>query len=316
MTAPETGTVVVAVGGNSLITDKDHISTKDQALAAQESMKHVASLVASGWNVIVTHGNGPQVGFLLRRVELAALELPPISVDVIGADTQGATGYIFCSALDAELAVRGSRAHSVALVTRTVVDENDPAFASPSKPIGSFMSQEEAQRRADQDGWQVVEDSGRGWRRVVASPRPLRIVELDAIAALNAQGFVVVAGGGGGIPVVETDGGYRGVEAVIDKDHATSLLANELGADVLLISTAVDAVAVDFNTPEQRWLGTVPVAEMRGYLEAGQFGAGSMAPKVEAAIAFIERGGKRVIITSPAQMSRALAGEVGTTIVP
>lgn len=310
------GTVVVAVGGNSLITDSKHTSVKDQAIAAEESMLHVAEMVAEGWNVVVTHGNGPQVGFLLRRAELAARELPSLPLDILGADTQGATGYLFVKALQEEFARVGVSRRSVALVTQTVVDPDDPAFAAPSKPIGSFMSAEEAATHAREDGWNVVEDSGRGWRRVVPSPKPQRIVEIEAIRMLNAAGYAVVAAGGGGIPVVESGVGLRGVEAVIDKDHATSLLANELDADVLLISTAVDAVAVNFNTPEQRWLDKVTVAELRDYLAAGQFGAGSMAPKIEAAIAFIERGGQRVIITSPARMVAALAGLAGTTIVP
>lgn len=310
------GTVVVAVGGNSLITDKDHTSVKDQAKAAEESMHHVAEMVAAGWNVVVTHGNGPQVGFLLRRAELAAGEVPTLPLDILGADTQGATGYLFTRALHEEFGTLGIQREAVAIVTQTVVDPSDPAFAAPSKPIGSFMTSDEATAHAETDGWKVVEDSGRGWRRVVPSPKPKRIVELSAIRALIDAGFVVVAGGGGGIPVIEDGAAFRGVEAVIDKDHATSLLANELDADVLLISTAVDAVAVNFNTPDQEWLGTVSVATLREHLAAGQFGAGSMAPKVEAAIDFIERGGKRVIITSPPRMVDALAGAAGTTIVP
>lgn len=309
-------TVVVAVGGNSLISDKDHISLADQSVAAGESMKHVADMVAAGWNVVVTHGNGPQVGFLLRRAEVAVGELPTIPLDVLGADTQGATGYLFCRSLHEEFARLGVKKQAVALVTQTVVDATDPAFTAPSKPIGSFMDEAVAKAHAEREGWSVVEDSGRGWRRVVASPKPKRIVEIDAIRMLNEAGFAVVAGGGGGIPVVEEGSRYRGVEAVIDKDHATALLANELDADVLLISTAVDAVAVNFGSPDQRWLGTITVAEAKQYLAEGQFGAGSMSPKMEAAIAFIERGGKRVIITSPPLMTEALEGTAGTTIIP
>lgn len=315
MTTTE-GTVVVAVGGNSLILSKDRISLADQAEAAQESMRHIADMVAAGWNVVITHGNGPQVGFLLRRAEIAATELPTIPLDILGADTQGATGYIFSKALQAEFKRLGIEKPSVAIVTQTVVDENDPAFAAPSKPIGSFMSEDLAQAHAEKDGWNVVEDSGRGWRRVVPSPKPQRIVEIEAIRALNKAGYAVIAAGGGGIPVVEENGNYRGIEAVIDKDHATALLANELDADVLLISTAVDAVAVNFGKPDQKWLDRITVAEAKKYLAEGQFGAGSMAPKMEAAIAFIERGGARVIITSPPLMAEAVAGRAGTTIVP
>jgi len=310
------GTAVIAVGGNSLIADKDHISLQDQALAAEESMKHIAQMVGAGWRVVVTHGNGPQVGFLLRRAELATAELPVPPLDILGADTQGATGYLFARALNHEFAQRGINQQAVALVTQTVVNAADPAFLAPSKPIGSFMTEELAAARAKTDGWNVVEDSGRGWRRVVPSPKPERIVELDAIRALSQAGYAVIAGGGGGIPVVAEGLGCRGVEAVIDKDYATALLANQLGAEVLLISTAVDAVAVGFNTPEQRWLTQVTAAEMQSHLEAGQFGAGSMAPKVEAALDFIKRGGQRVIITSPPLMADAVAGRVGTSIVP
>lgn len=310
------GTIVVAVGGNSLISDSEHTSVEDQAIAARESMKHIAALVKAGWDVVVTHGNGPQVGFLLRRTELAVGELPPISLDVLGADTQGATGYLFTRALQAEFAKIEVQRAAVALVTQTIVDAEDPAFKAPTKPIGSFMSADEAKMRAEKDGWTVVEDSGRGWRRVVASPQPKQIVELPAIKLLVDAGYLVVAGGGGGIPVVEEADGLDGVEAVIDKDHATALLANDLKADVLLIATAVEGVAINFNTPEQRWLGTISVAEARQHLNDGQFGAGSMAPKMEAAINFVERGGGRVVITSPPLMVDAVAGRAGTTIVP
>jgi len=309
------GTAVIAVGGNSLITDKDHISLPDQAIAADESMKHIAELVSAGWRVVVTHGNGPQVGFLLRRAELATAELPAPPLDVLGADTQGATGYLFARALNREFASRGIDQSAVAVVTQTVVNPDDPAFQAPSKPIGSFMTEELAATRVAADGWIVVEDSGRGWRRVVPSPKPERIVELEAIRALSQAGYAVIAAGGGGIPVVAKGQAMCGVEAVIDKDYATALLANELGAEVLLISTAIEAVAIDYGTPQQRWLTQVTVAEMEAYLAAGQFGAGSMAPKVEAAIEFIKRGGGRVIITSPPLMAAAVAGQAGTTIL-
>ncbi|QGF23371.1 carbamate kinase [Raineyella fluvialis] len=307
-------TVVVAVGGNALITDKTHISLQDQYAAASEAMKHVAQMVADGWSVIVTHGNGPQVGFLLRRVELASAELPPIPLDGLGADTQGATGYMFGNALGHEFAKIGVDKQIVALVTRTVVDAKDPAFQKPTKPIGSFMDEDEAKRREAELGWDVVEDAGRGWRRVVASPKPVRIAEVEAIRTLVENGFTVIAAGGGGIPVVEDGEGFTGIEAVIDKDFGASMLANQLDAGTLLISTAVDAVAINFNTPDEKWLGNVCVDEVKEYLAAGQFGAGSMAPKIEAAIAFLERGGRRVIITSPPLMAAALKGEAGTTI--
>lgn len=307
---------VVAVGGNALITDSQHKSLPDQRAAAREAMVHVADLVTQGWTVVVTHGNGPQVGFLLRRAELAREELPEIPLDVCGADTQGATGYMFVSELNGELHARGVDTQSIALVTQTVVDPTDPAFGNPTKPIGSFMDAEEAKLRSERDGWVVVEDSGRGWRRVVASPTPRRILELEAIRSLTDQGFIVVAAGGGGIPVTRgEDGKIVGVEAVIDKDLGAAILAAELDADVLLISTAVEAVAVDFNTPNQRWLGEVSVSEMSEHLAAGQFGKGSMEPKIQAALQYLAARDGRAIITDPPNMVRALNGEVGTTIV-
>ncbi len=308
------GTAVVAVGGNSLITDSEHTTIQDQAKAAADSMRYVAEMVAAGWNVVVTHGNGPQVGFLLRRAELAQRELPALPLDVLVADTQGATGYLFCRALHKWFAEMGVTKQAVSLVTQTVVDPRDPAFSNPTKPVGSFMLESEAKQHAADDGWDVLEDSGRGWRRVVPSPMPKRIVEVGAIRSLNRAGFAVITCGGGGIPVVESGQFLRGIEAVIDKDHATSLLANELNAEVLLISTAVDAIAINFGTPKQQWLGQISIEEARRHLAAGQFGAGSMAPKVEAAIAFVERGGKRAIVTSPPRMIEALHGEAGTTI--
>lgn len=316
MTVNAAKVAVVAVGGNALISDAEHKSLPDQRLASREAMGHVVGMIEAGWDVVVTHGNGPQVGFLLRRAELAHDELPEIPLDVCGADTQGATGYLFASELDNEFRRRGIAKRAIALVTQTVVDRDDPAFGRPTKPIGSFMSAEEAAVRRERDGWAVVEDSGRGWRRVVASPAPQRILELGAVRDLLDCGYVVIAAGGGGIPVVETaDGMIEGVEAVIDKDFGSAILASEIGAEVLLISTAVEAVAIDFGKPSQRWLGRVTVEEAKGYLAEGQFGAGSMEPKIRAAIAFVEAGGGRAIITDPPNMVRALAGETGTTIV-
>jgi len=307
---------VVAVGGNALIADGMHKSLPDQRIASREAMTHVVGMIESGWDVVVTHGNGPQVGFLLRRAELAHDELPEIPLDVCGADTQGATGYLFTSELDNEFRRRGIDKQALALITQTVVDREDPAFDRPSKPIGSFMSAEEAELRRTRDGWQVVEDSGRGWRRVVASPAPQRILELEAVRTLLESGYVVVAAGGGGIPVTETAEGFiEGVEAVIDKDLGSALLARELGADVLLISTAVEAVAINFGKPDQRWLGQVTVAEAKEYLAEGHFGAGSMEPKIRAAISYVEASGGRAIITDPPNMVRALNGETGTSIV-
>lgn len=311
----ENKSVVIAVGGNALILDKTLAAPRDQVKAANKAMARIADIVADGWNVVVTHGNGPQIGFMLRRVEMAYPTLPPVELDILGADTQGATGYMFTRALRDEFAARGSGPEVAALVTMTVVDEHDPAFQNPTKPIGSFMSEEEAKQHATADQWAVVEDSGRGWRRVVPSPLPKRIVEIDVLRTLIAAGVVVVACGGGGIPVIEANGALTGIEAVIDKDHASALLANQLGADVLVISTAVDSVALNFGTPDQESLGVVSIAEMKKHLAAGQFGKGSMEPKVEAAIAFVERGGQRAIITSLVKMADALNGNAGTVII-
>jgi carbamate kinase len=308
--------VVVAIGGNSLITDAAHQTVEDQYLAAAETDHHIAELVAQGHDVIVTHGNGPQVGFILRRSELASHELHEVPLDVCGADTQGAIGYLLQQNLVNDLRARGIDRGVVSVVTQVEVDPNDPAFARPSKPIGSFMTADEAARRRDSDGWAVAEDAQRGWRRVVASPQPLRIVELDAIRHLADAGFVVIAVGGGGIPVAaDADGNLRGVPAVIDKDLAGALLANQVGADLLLISTVVDRVALRFGTPEQTWVDHLTLAEARRYLDEGiHFAPGSMAPKIQAVIAFLEHGGTEAIITAPGCLEAALAGTAGTRI--
>jgi carbamate kinase len=306
--------VVVAIGGNSLIKDRMHQAVRDQYIAAHETSEHVAAMIADGWDVIVGHGNGPQVGFILRRSEIAAHELHEIPLDVCGADSQGALGYALAQNLQNVLRRRGIRKPVVAVVTQTEVARDDPAFANPNKPIGSFMDEAEARRRREQDGWEVVEDASRGWRRVVASPRPRRIVELEAIRTLIAAGAIVIGVGGGGIPVVaNSEGDLFGVEAVIDKDLGCSLLARDLDADLFLISTAVEKVALDFGTPAQRWVDHLSLAEARRHLAEGvHFAAGSMAPKIEAIIEFLENGGKHAIVTDPPNLARALAGQTGT----
>jgi carbamate kinase len=308
---------VVAIGGNSLITDAEHQSVEDQYLAAAETDHHIAGLVADGWDVAITHGNGPQIGFILRRSDLARHELHEVPLDVCGADTQGAIGYLLQQNLINDLRTRGIDKGVVTVVTQVEVDRNDPAFDKPSKPIGSFMTAEDAEQRRVKEGWDVVEDAGRGWRRVVASPRPLRIVEIDAIRSLMDSGFVVVGVGGGGIPVVaDQNGDLTGIAAVIDKDFASAMLAAEIDADLFLISTSVDQVALDFGTPEQRWVDRMSLEEAKAHLAEGRhFAPGSMAPKIEAVISFLEAGGKEALITSPANIERALAGETGTRIV-
>ncbi len=308
---------VVAVGGNSLIRDKDHQTVPDQYAAAAESMAHIVEMIQAGWDVVITHGNGPQVGFILRRAELARHELHPVPLDSCGADTQGSIGYMFQRALYNEFLARGLQKQAVTVVTQVLVDRDDPAFESPSKPIGSFMDEATARERARQNGWVVVEDAGRGWRRVVPSPRPKRIIERDVIAHLIHSGFVVIGVGGGGIPVVEDERGQLvGVEAVIDKDFASSLLATTIEADLFLISTAVEKVALNYNKPNQQWLDCMTAAEARRYLAEGHFAKGSMEPKIRAVLEYLEQGGKQALITNPENIARALAGETGTRIVP
>lgn len=308
--------MVVAIGGNALIADKQHQTVPDQMAALEATSRHIGGLVEDGWRLAIGHGNGPQVGFILRRSELAAHELHEVPLDVCGADSQGAIGYEFQQALGHEFARRGLDRHAVTVVTQVEVDPADPAFAHPTKPIGSFLDDGQAARRRA-DGWTVVEDAGRGNRVVVASPLPMRIVELPAVRTLVDAGFVVITVGGGGIPVVaDEDGFLHGVPAVIDKDFASSLLATELGAEVFTIATAVEQVALDFGRPEQRWVGRMTVSEAKRYLAEGtHFAAGSMAPKIEACIWFLEKGGREAIITDPQHLRAAVRGEAGTHLV-
>ena len=308
-------TAVVAIGGNSLIKDKMHQSIRDQYIAAKETCDHIVSMIKEGWNVVIVHGNGPQVGFILRRSELAAHELHEVPMDVCGADTQGAIGYALQQNLHNEFRELGLNKHAVSLVTQVEVRADDPAFQIPSKPIGSFMDKAQADRRQKR-GWTVKEDAGRGWRRVVASPKPVRIVEESAIKNLIQGGFIVIAVGGGGIPVVADEAGnLAGIAAVIDKDLASSLLANRIGADLFIISTAVEKVALNFGKPNEQWLDHLTVAQAKAYLaEGSHFAQGSMAPKIEACIDFLEQGGQEALITNPENIEQALAGQTGTHI--
>ncbi len=306
---------VVAVGGNSITKAGQRGTIPEQFANARETARHIAGMIEKGWDVVITHGNGPQVGNILLRAEMASTVLPNLPLDTCGADSQGAMGYMIQQVLGSELAKKGIARDVVTVVTQVVVDAQDPAFKEPAKPIGPFYTREEAERRQSEDGWDVVEDANRGWRRVVASPAPRRVVEADSINALLKAGSLVIAVGGGGIPVVEEDDGLRGVEAVIDKDHASRLLANDIGADLLLISTDVEQVALDFGKESERRLDRMTVAEAKRYHEEGHFAPGSMGPKVLAGIAFIEGGGREVIITNPESIGRALDGETGTRIV-
>lgn len=306
---------VLAIGGNSLIKDKEHRSLPDQYETVKETCTHVADLIEDGFRTVITHGNGPQVGFILRRAELATHELHTVPLDICGADTQGAIGYMIQMALHNEFKKRGIAKSAVTVVTQTIVDKNDPSFSDPTKPIGSFMPEEEALTNKKEYGWEIVEDAGRGFRRVVPSPIPTDILELDAIKSLIDRGYVVVAAGGGGIPVIKDEtGNLHGVEAVIDKDRATSLLATNLGADIFIISTSIDCVYLNFGEENQRSLRRVTLPEIKRYLGEGHFKPGSMKPKIESIIRFLENGGKRAIVTSPENIRGGIKGDSGTTI--
>jgi carbamate kinase len=309
---------VVAIGGNSLIKDRYHQTVRDQYIAAGETCWHIAAMIQEGWDVAITHGNGPQVGFILRRSEIASHELHEIPLDVAGADTQGAIGFALQQNLYNDFARLGMDKHAVTVVTQVEVATDDPAFGKPTKPIGSYMEEELATKRRDEEGWAVMEDAGRGWRRVVASPIPKRIVEIEAVRSLIDGGFVVISTGGGGIPVVQDqNGNLVGVAAVIDKDYASSLLANEIGAELFIISTAVEQVAINWGKPDQQWVDRITLSQAKEWLaEGSHFAAGSMAPKIQACVLYLERGGGEALITSPENVERALAGETGTRVVP
>jgi carbamate kinase len=307
---------VLAIGGNALIRDRSHESIQDQYEMVCRLAVDIAGMIEAGWRVVVTHGNGPQVGFILRRSEISIHEVPPVPMDYAGADIQGAVGYMFVKALRNEFRRRGLKRDAVAIVTQTIVDRADPAFANPTKPIGSHMEEKRAKELAARYQWTVREDAGRGWRRVVPSPRPQAVVEARVIGGLAEQGYVVVAGGGGGIPVMEDEKGeLTGIEAVIDKDFTSSLLARSMGADTLVLPTGVEKVAIDFNKPTQRWLDRMTVSEAKKHAADNQFDPGSMGPKVGALIDFVSGGGKLGLITNQPSLTRALRGETGTRVV-
>src|SRR5512142_2732173 len=309
---------VVAIGGNSLIKDSKHLSVEDQESALRETARYLAGMVQAGWDIAIGHGNGPQVGFVLRRSEIAAKVegMHEVPLDVCGADSQGAIGYALQQNLQNELRRRGHPKPVATVVTQVLVDRNDPAFKNPTKPIGGFMEEAEGKRRQAEMGWTVVEDAGRGWRRVVASPLPKEIVEIDAIKALIAAGVIVISTSGGGIPVIRNaSGNLEGIAAVIDKDFGSSLLANNVGAELFVISTAVEKAALNFGKPDQKWLDKMTVDDAKKYLAEGtHFAKGSMAPKIQAIIRFIEGGGKQALITNPDNIGRALKGETGTVV--
>ena len=310
---------VIAVGGNSLIKDDKNVTVEDQEEALRETAHHIVDMIEEGWDLAIGHGNGPQVGFILRRSEIAAKAegMHEVPLDVCGADSQGAIGYELQQALQNEYQERGIKKGAVTLITQTLVDQTDSAFQKPSKPIGSFMDEPEARRRERDMGWSVVEDAGRGWRRVVPSPLPTQILELESVKTLLHSGVTVITVGGGGIPVIDKGNShYEGTAAVIDKDFASSLLAQEIGAELFLIATAVEKVAINFGKPNQQWLDKMTLAEAKQYLAEGtHFAKGSMAPKMQAIVWFLENGGETALITNPENIGRALKGETGTWIV-
>jgi len=309
---------VVAIGGNSLIRDKDHESVENQNLAVVETAKHIVGMIQQGYEVVITHGNGPQVGFILRRSEIAKEfgamhEVPLVSC---GADTQGAIGYQIQQAMYNEFYKRGLHKTAVTLVTQVLVANNDPAFQKPGKPIGSFYTKEQAELiQKAHATWVLAEDAGRGYRRVVASPRPQEIVEKDVISKLAHDGYCVVCAGGGGIPVIKReDGMLQGVDAVIDKDFASSLLASQINADLLIISTGVPTVYLNYGKPNEKALDKISLAELKQYVSENHFAPGSMLPKVQAVIQFLENGGKRAIITNSESLEEAIFEKAGTHI--
>jgi len=311
---------VLAIGGNSLIKDKQHETVQDQYEAVCETAKHIVGMVEQGFDVVITHGNGPQVGFILRRAEVAheVANIHLVPLVNCGADTQGAIGYQIQQALDNEFRRRGIKKRAATVVTQVVVDKNDPAFQNPAKPIGTFYTKEQAEKLGkEHPDWVIINDAGRGYRRVVPSPMPVEIVEQDAIEMLVKNGFSVVGVGGGGIPVIRNDKGeLEGIAAVIDKDNASSLLAINIRSDVFIISTAVEKVYLNYNKPNQVALDKMTVAEAKKYVEEGHFAKGSMLPKIKAIVRFLEAGGKEAIVTNPESLEKALKGETGTHIYP
>jgi carbamate kinase len=307
-------TAVVAIGGNSLITDEDHQTVADQFKAARETCAHIASMVEQGWEVIVTHGNGPQVGFILLRSELARKAVHTVPLDSCGAETQGELGYMIQQCLYNEFLSRGIKNPVATVVTQVLVRKNDPAFKNPTKPIGPFYSRRKAEKYRKQRKWRVAEDAGRGWRRVVPSPMPVRIIEQDAIKTLVRQGVVVIAAGGGGIPVIKERGRLKGAEAVIDKDYASAILAIGVEADLFLISTAVEKVALNYGQLNQKLLDKTTLPEAKKYYRQGHFPPGSMGPKIRAIINYLEHGGRKAIITNPQNLENALFEKTGTHI--
>jgi len=309
-------TMVIALGGNSIIPAGKQGTIEEQIELTNATMQHVADIIKRGHLVVLTHGNGPVVGNIFLRSEMAKEVIPPMPLDVCGADSEGGIGYMMQQCLQNELRKMGIDKDVITIITQVVVDGHDPAFENPTKPIGPFYTQEEASYIAKAKGWTIVEDSGRGYRRVVPSPKPRQIVEFRAIKHAIDSGAIVIAVGGGGVPVIrDAEGNLRGVEAVIDKDRASSVLAGQIGADVLFLLTQVEKVALDFGGPGQKDLDLMTASEAAEHLNNGQFPPGSMGPKIESAIAFLEAGGEEAVITRPELLAEALEGNRCTKIV-
>ncbi len=309
--------IVIAIGGNSLIEDSKHVTVSAQYEAARKTASHIVRLVQAGNRVVIAHGNGPQVGYILLRAEFSKSILHTVPLDSCVADTQGAIGYNLQMALDNEFMKVGLHPQVATVVTQVEVSDNDPSFSKPTKPIGSFMTQEDAQFHVDKDGWTVVEDAGRGYRRVVASPKPVSIVEINTIKTLLDNNIMVIAAGGGGIPVAKDDEGLlHGREAVIDKDLAAALMAKQLHADLFVISTAVEKVCLNYGKPNQEDLDTITVAQAKEYIAQGHFAPGSMLPKVQAIVDFVQTTGNVGLITDPSHLYGSLYEGKGTKIVP
>ena len=308
--------VLIAVGGNSLIRAGEKGTVLEDLANARRTAAAIVELIRMGHHLVITHGNGPQVGAQLLRSERASDQVPAQTLDVCGAASQGEIGYLLSQALTDELAAAGLQTPVVSLVTQTLVDPADPAFLHPTKPIGPFYSRSDAEQRRSQLGWEIVEDAARGYRRVVSSPEPIDIVEFDVVHDLMEHGVLVVACGGGGIPVISENGTLHGVEAVIDKDRASALLASRLRVDVFVISTDTEYVYLDYKKLTQRPLTTVTLPEIQRYYDAGHFPPGNMGPKIESALRFLKAGGRDVVITCYEQLVEAVKGSAGTHIVP
>lgn len=307
--------IVIAIGGNSLIEDSRHVTVSAQYEAAARTAHHIARLIKEGHRIVIAHGNGPQVGYILLRAEYARKILHTVPLDSCVADTQGAIGYQLQRALRNELIKLGVNIDVATVVTQVEVDDDDPSFLDPTKPIGSFMQKEEAEYHRENDGWSVMEDAGRGYRRVVASPKPKAIVEISTVKKLVEAGTVVIAAGGGGIPVVKKDGMLEGREAVVDKDLAAALMAKQLHADLFVISTAVEKVCLNYGKSDEKQLDKLTLSEAEEYIRQGQFAPGSMLPKIQAVTDFVRSTGAEGLITDPSHLYDSLSSGAGTRIV-